>query len=78
MSSITIPKAITILEERHAWVLQKLGEIGEQKPGMANYMRSELKAYEMAIDALLREALEKRTTSAARHAINLQLPTHSV
>lgn len=60
---MTTSKAITELEKRHAWVLDKLEQTGN------SYLSAEASALEHAIDALADRLLRERTARAARKAV---------
>ena len=64
---MTTSKAIQIIEARHAFVLHKLRNCGYED-GRVNFMRGELVAMELAVEALAKQLLEERALRSARHA----------
>ena len=60
---MTTSKAITELEKRHAWVIDKLEKTG------SHYLSAEASALEHAIDALADRLLRERSARTARRAV---------
>lgn len=72
-----ISRAIHIIEDRHAYLSQKMEGLGEEHAGRAGYMAAELRAYEVAIEAMTQQYLDAHRGRAARCAMRQHLPESS-